>query len=165
MCKVRNIEDCQKKMIIHTINGQEYASDWFTDEERKGSLARNRFTTAEQTRYDALVEDNGIDEDYISHWAIQRNKCDADCIYISRHAFERMRERNGWNRKTALRMVQRVYDTGLSPEDVHGPYRTWVRSQAKKNPNVMLKFYGQMLYVFDNRILVTVIHGNIKKYA
>ena len=29
-------------------------------------------------------------------------------FYISSHAFERLHERNGWNRNTAIRMVEKV---------------------------------------------------------
>ena len=62
-------------------------------------------------------------------------------------------------------MVKKIYDNGLNPGDVKGEYQSWVRDRAKKHPEVIMKFYGQMLYIFDNKVLVTTIHGNKMKYA
>lgn len=165
MCKVRDIETCEKKVVIYLWNGEHVSSEWFDDEERKNTFGDDRFTSAEMMRYKNLISENGINEEDIEHWAVQRNKDEADCIYISRHAFDRMRERNGWNKKTALRMIKKVYDTGLNPDEVKGEYRAWIKERAKKHPEVIIKFYGQTLYIFDNRVLVTAIHGNKLKFA
>ena len=165
MCKVRDIETCEKKVVIYLWDESYRASEWFKDDERKNSYSDDRFTQAEEDRYLSLREEHGIKDEDIEHWAIQRNKTEEDCIYISRHAFDRMRERNGWNKKTALRMVKKIYDNGLNPGDVKGEYQSWVRDRAKKHPEVIMKFYGQMLYIFDNKVLVTTIHGNKMKYA
>lgn len=165
MCKVRDIETCEKKVVIYLWNGNSISSEWFRDKERKNSYAEDRFTEAELIRYQQLIHENGIDSNDIEHWTIQRNKDEEDCIYISRHAFDRMRERNGWNKKTSLRMIKKVYDTGLNPDEVKGEYKSWIKERAKKHPEVIMKFYGQMLYIFDNKVLVTAIRGNKLKFA
>lgn len=158
MCEVRNIEDCRKKVYIYLQDGTQVSSDWFEDNERKNTCGEDRFTMLEKENYDRLIADNRISPDKIDSWSVGRDK-DPECVYISRHAFDRMKERNGWNRKTSVRMVRRIYDCGILPDDVHGPYRNWVQHRKKKDPKATYRFYGQNLYVFDNNVLITVIQA------
>lgn len=160
MCVVRDIEELPKKLYIYTNNGGVYSSEWFIDEERKNTYGPDILTTMEQEKYDELLEVNNLDESEIEHWALNRDKSIGDdCVFISRHGFDRMRERNGWNKKTALRMVKKVYDEGLSPDEVKGEFRPWVKQRAEKHPSGDLKFYGQSLYIFENNILITVLQA------
>ena len=158
MCVVKDIEECAKKVYIYMKNGEAYSSQWFFDEERKNSYGENNFTELEKEKYDELIDENGLEPKDIGHWTVNRDKSlGEDCIFISRHGFERMRERNGWNKKTAIRMVKKVFDEGLAPDEVKGEFRPWVRHRAEKHPEGILKFYGQSLYIFENGILVTVL--------
>ena len=34
-------------------------------------------------------------------------------LVITKHAYTRMKERNGWNKKAATRMVSKIYNDGL----------------------------------------------------
>ena len=164
MCKVNDIEECAKKVYIFLNNGEIYASAWFKDEERKNSYGQDVFTSLEKEKYNELIEENNLDEEDILHWSVNRDKVqEKNCIFISRHGFDRIRERTGWNKKTALRMVARVYDEGLSPDEVRGDYRPWVKQRAAKSPESELRLYGQYLYVFENNILITVIPA-VKMY-
>jgi len=158
MCKVKDIEECAKKVFIYLNNGEVYSSPWFYDEERKNSYGESVFTELERENYDKLIENNNLSEDEIIHWSVNRAKQEeSDCIFISRHGFDRIRERNGWNKKTAMRMILKVYNDGLAPEEVKGDYRPWVRQRAEKHPNSVLRLYGKHLYIFENNILITVI--------
>lgn len=158
MCRVQDIETCEKKVVIYLQDGRSVASDWFADDERKNAFSKDRFTAKEKAWYDKICEENQIDSEIIDHWTVNRNKDDDNCVYITRHAFDRMRQRNGWNKKTALRMVKKIYDQGLSPSEVRGKYKPYMRKKAAESPEADLKLYGQMIYVFYNNILITTMH-------
>lgn len=160
MCKVRDIESCEKKMIILLNEGEVVETQWFLDLERKNTYGDDIFTTAEEAQIKSICS---IDD--VFSWNILRNKNEDDCVYISRHAFDRMRERNGWNKKTALRMVKKVYDNGLSPEEYDGEYKSWVMLRSKKHPGCTLKMYGNTMYVFDNNVLVTAMLAKKVNFA
>lgn len=159
MCKVKNIEECAKKVYVYTNDGKAFSSEWFYDDERKNTYGAEVFTLQERKHYNELLEKNHVKEEDITHWAVNRDKSESDCVFISRHAFDRMKERNGWNKKTALRMTKKVYDNGLAPSQVKGEYRAWALHRAAKYPESTMKFYGQNLYVFQNNVLVTVLQA------
>lgn len=164
MCKVRDIETCEKRVCIYLESGEMVSSEWFFDDERKNTYGVYRFTELEKKAYDELIHANSITDEKIDHWAVARNKGDEDSVYVSRHAFDRMKERNGWNKKTSLRMVRKIFDEGMEPKDVPGQYKAWAIQKSKKNPECLFKFYGQMLYVFDNKVLITVMKGTKLKF-
>lgn len=163
MCKVRDIDVCDKKVCVYTIDGKRYESDWFSDPERKNVCGEDKFTALERAYYDMIIDSNPIDPGMVIHWTVARKREDPDCVYVSRHAFQRMKERNGWNKKTSIRMAKKIYNNGLNPDEVHGVYRPWVMNRLKKEPSATLKLYGQNLYVFDNQILITTYRA--KKYS
>lgn len=159
MCKVKDIDECEKKIFVYLSDGRCFSTEWFADDDRKGNIA-DSFTETEQLHVDRVIEENNVSMKDIEKWAISRNKSDKDCIYISRHAFERMKQRNGWNKKTALRMVKKVYDNGILPEDAPAEYRPWLKRKEKKEPGTLYKLYGDMVYVFDNQVLITTMQAN-----
>ena len=87
-------------------------------------------------------------------------------IRISEHAYCRMKERNGWNKRTADRMVSRVYDNRQRLEQIKGYLRGWIKSMisADKRGNDFV-LYGQAIYVFREKVLVTVLHAPSKGYV
>lgn len=160
MCKVKDIEECAKRVCVHTMKGETFASEWFFDDERKNTYGADIFTRLEKEHYERVLKENNLTEKDVKKWSVNREKAsEKDCVFISRHAFDRMRERNGWNKKTAMRMTKKIYDNGLDPDEVKGEYRPWARYRAQTHPDCMLKFYGQSLYVFQNNILITVLQG------
>lgn len=164
MREVRDINTREKKIWIYMKDGSSISSEWFYDDERKNQYGKN-VTEREKKVYDALLREYSLDERNIISWNTERSKGEEGCIYISKHAFERMKQRNGWNKKTAIRMVQRVYDEGLNPEEAPIEYRAWTMWQAKNHPDDLFKFYGQMLYIFADKVLVTVLHGERARYG
>lgn len=85
---------------------------------------------------------------------------------ITEHAYCRMKQRNGWNKKTANRMVKRVYDCGQRPNQIKGYLKTWIKSKvvedSKGNDFIL---YGQTIYVFREKVLITVLHTPSRKYV
>ena len=86
-------------------------------------------------------------------------------LVISRHAYTRMKERNGWNKKAASRMVQKVYTEGLRPEQVKGYLKGWINNKADyaKEGNELVLF-GEKLYIFNGNTMLTVIPTPSRSY-
>ena len=87
-------------------------------------------------------------------------------IYITEHAYIRMKERNGWSRKTADRMAERIYAHGIRPEQIKGYLKSWLREKINNDVNQNdYIVYGQSLYIFRENALITVIHTPSKGYV
>ena len=80
-------------------------------------------------------------------------------IYVTDHAYMRLRERNGWNRATAERMVARIYKNGVRPDDVKGYLKPYLQTKAveagaREISDVVI--YGDIIYLFSRKsVLVT----------
>ena len=86
-------------------------------------------------------------------------------LIISKHAYARMKERNGWGRKAAERMVQRVYREGLRPEQIKGYLKGWINKKyGYSNNGDEYVLYGEMLYIFNGRTMLTVIPTPSRSY-
>ena len=58
--------------------------------------------------------------DLVNYEVTKTDERNSKAIVISEHAYMRMKERNGWSRKAAARMIDKVYQKGLRPEQVKG---------------------------------------------
>ena len=67
-------------------------------------------------------------------------------MFITEHAYERMKERNGLKKKSVRRIAERAYTSGLDIEDLNGQLQTWVRTKCACDKTY--KVYGDKLYVF-----------------
>ena len=47
-------------------------------------------------------------------------------LVITKHAYTRMKERNGWNKKAATRMVSHIYSDGIRTEQIKVYFKGWV---------------------------------------
>ena len=81
-----------------------------------------------------------------------------ECLVISKHAYLRMKERNGWSKKTSTRMIRKVYQEGLRPEQIKGYLKGWVNNKADSSQegNEFILF-GEKLYVFNGNTMLTVL--------
>jgi hypothetical protein len=80
-------------------------------------------------------------------------------LIVTEHAYARMKERNGWNKKTATRMVTRIYKNGTRPEQVKGYLKCWINSKREYgNAENEYILFGDMLYIFRGKVMLTVIH-------
>lgn len=76
-------------------------------------------------------------------------------VYISQHAYKRMRQRNGWNRKTADRMIKRIYSDGLRSDEFKGYAKRWFENRTNKSPQEECVLYGDYIYIFKEHVLMT----------
>lgn len=163
MCRVMDIDECEKRVFVYLKDGRCFVTEWFMDDEKK-NISLEHFSAAEQEQLDKLFTENEISSEDVEKYAVSRNKSFIDCIYISRHAFERLKQRNGWNKKTSLRMIKKVYENGVTSENAPIKYKAWLKMKEKKEPETLYKLYGDMVYVFDNRILITAMQANKMNY-
>lgn len=93
------------------------------------------------------------------------NERSSETIFISEHAYMRLKERNGWSRKAASRMIDRVYQNGLRPDQVKGYLKCWINNKADygtEGSEIVL--FGEKLYIFNGNTMVTVIPTPSKSY-
>lgn len=77
---------------------------------------------------------------------------------ITKHAEKRLKERSGISQKAADRIMDSVWQKGLSHADLRGNLRKWVDSKRFWERNVdQIRLYGDKLYLFSEEKLVTVI--------
>ncbi len=87
-------------------------------------------------------------------------------IEITKHAYLRMKQRNGWSKKTANRMVSRIYNSGKRPEEVKGYLRAWINTKVDENAAEKdFVLYGQQLYIFIDNAMITVLPTPSKEYV
>jgi len=80
-------------------------------------------------------------------------------IEITKHAYLRMKQRNGWNKKTANRMIPRVYGNGKRAEEIKGYLKTWVNRMIQEDISEdEFVLYGKEMYIFRENTLITVLH-------
>lgn len=88
-------------------------------------------------------------------------------IIVSAHAFERGKERLGFNEKTMQKMALKAYISGIKHSDTVGDLKKFVSNlyNVQKNAN-NIRIYGEIIYLFSNSTLVTVMHlpNELKKY-
>ena len=86
-------------------------------------------------------------------------------MVITKHAYTRMKERNGWNKKAATRMVSRIYSDGIRPEQVKGYLKGWVNTKYKyRNDGDEYVLFGDKLYIFNEMTMLTVLPTPTRSY-
>jgi hypothetical protein len=79
-------------------------------------------------------------------------------VVVSKHAYARMKERNGWSHRAAYRMALRVYREGLRPNQVKGYLKGWINTKydyRKEGDEYVL--FGEKLYIFNGNTMLTVL--------
>ena len=86
-------------------------------------------------------------------------------IVVTKHAYLRMKERNGWNKKAAMRMALRVYNDGIRHDKIKGYLKNWVNTKYEyRNAGDEYILYGDKLYIFNNRTMLTVLPTPNRSY-
>ena len=89
----------------------------------------------------------------------------ADELVITKHAYTRMKERNGWNKKAAKRMVSRIYNDGVRPDQVKGYLKSWVNAKYEySNEGDEYILFGNKLYIFNGMTMLTVLPTPTKSH-
>ena len=77
---------------------------------------------------------------------------------ITQHAKQRMRERCGFNKKTAERMAKKAFYEGITHAQTKGKLNKWITSLYFKNEKANnIRLYGGFCYVFAEETLITVM--------
>ena len=156
MCKVGELNKSEKSIVIKLKNGCEFASETFFDDNTAAAMATNA-TEKELDMLMRIKKQHNIKEEDVIEWYIKRKR-EEDTYYISAHAMERLKERNGWNKKTAMRMIKKIVDNGIKETEVKGYLGAWIK-EKKSDGNMGDEFimYGDMFYVFNNNTLITCL--------
>lgn len=93
-------------------------------------------------------------------------------MQISNHAYKRLHERSGLNRKASARLAERVLERGYRTYQLHGRLGKWVKERSEKDTCCDCIVYGDKLFIFKGKrtVLVTVIQipssltKNMKEY-
>ncbi len=86
-------------------------------------------------------------------------------VVITKHAYSRLKERNGWNKKASDRMIPKVYVNGLRPEQVKGYLKNWVITKYEySNERDEYVLFGDKLYIFNNKTMLTVLPTPARSY-
>lgn len=78
-------------------------------------------------------------------------------LIITDHAYDRMRERLGWNKKAGTRMAQKAYTDGLTHGETRGSLHRYLEKVywSYCNANTM-RIYAEALFIFNGTKLITV---------
>lgn len=87
----------------------------------------------------------------------EKSFIDVEGIKITDHGYTRLKQRNGWGKKTADRMVHKVYREGLRYKDIKGYVKIWLKKRHNSEESDCV-VYGKNLYVFKDGNLVTTFH-------
>lgn len=86
-------------------------------------------------------------------------------LSISKHAYGRLKERNGWSKKAANRMLQKIYADGIRPEEVKGYLKGWINRKADMfDDDREFVLFGEKLYIFYEGMMITVLPVPTRSY-
>jgi hypothetical protein len=78
-------------------------------------------------------------------------------VTITKHAYDRAKERLGWKKATLKRMVDRVLEEGVTHKETNGQLRKYLnhlyRQKGKANN---MRIYGDVIFVFHGKTLITI---------
>lgn len=79
-------------------------------------------------------------------------------VAVTAHAKKRLKERCGINKNSAARMAERAFTEGISFDNAGELLQKYISSVYLKHDKMCnnLRIYGNTVYVFDNRTLITV---------
>lgn len=78
---------------------------------------------------------------------------------LSKHAKKRMKQRCGLHGKSAVRIGERVFESGLRREDTKGRLAKWLDLVGKYNQGKLLIVHGETCYIFSSdNVLITLLN-------
>ncbi len=157
MDEVKRLWESDKKVVITLTDNNVLETDWFEDNYLEKHENQVNTTKNIEEKIEELLEKDGKSKEDIETWYVQCYK-ENDTIYLTEHALQRLKERNGWNKKTALRMLKKVYEEGLKQHALKGFLRHWVEHLKANHPECTYIVYGEKVYIFRTKTLITVIN-------
>ena len=79
-------------------------------------------------------------------------------VVLTKHAEERLKERNGLNKKSIERMATKALYEGIPHSRTNGRLHKWITSiYMKKKVATNIRLYGDKAYLFKGNVLITVL--------
>ncbi len=144
----------KKRISVITSSGKKYASKWTEIDE-----IYEDYESIHEWEEDIIqdISDSLEKGDSIQSIALLDYKC-GDGFYVTEHALKRVKERTGWNRRAALRMIKKAYENGEKDlSEDHYLYEWITKKTAQERfdfANLIL--YGNYLFIFRKKTLITV---------
>lgn len=157
MCKIKSLDACEKRIIVELENGTTRTGNWYTDDDATISC-RDLLKEREIAELNVILNSEGIEE--YKRYFVNYNKYEEDTYFISRHAYQRLKERVGWNKKTANRMLKKVVDCGKVYSEMPKAFKRWVSEKVHDGFSpAESRIYGENLFLVDesSHIFVTVL--------
>lgn len=80
-------------------------------------------------------------------------------LYVTKHAEKRLVERCGLNKKSMLRMAEKVFDNGKKINETKGALNRWLVEKYNNNEGAdNIRLYGDNAWIFSGNYLLTVLH-------
>lgn len=84
-----------------------------------------------------------------------------DNVKISKHASKRLKERQGFKKRSNTRMIEKVLNEGYDLDETKGVLNNYLRNKKdnyKELGEFIYRVYGEYVYIFnENEVLVTSI--------
>ena len=79
-------------------------------------------------------------------------------VAVTSHAKRRLKERCGVSKNSAMDMAERAFNKGISFENASTDLKKYISSVYIRHEKIgdNIRIYGSMVYIFDNRTLITV---------
>ena len=79
-------------------------------------------------------------------------------MIVTRHAYKRLKERSGLNKKSVTRIAEKAFQEGIRHCEVKGNLKKWMSNVYLRNSNANnLRICGDKLFVFAGDTLITVL--------
>lgn len=80
-------------------------------------------------------------------------------MVVTNHAYKRSLERSGLNRRATERMLNKIWDQGISAEETTGKIKQWLDTVQERSLSDLNKIllYGDKAYLFHDDILITIL--------
>lgn len=78
-------------------------------------------------------------------------------ITVTKHAYEKAKERLSWKKATTERMAEKAFNEGISHKDIKGSLNRYItREYFKYRKGNNIKIYAEHVFIFVGKKLVTV---------
>lgn len=80
-------------------------------------------------------------------------------MVVTNHAYKRSLERSGLNRRATERMINKIWNNGITAEETTGKIKQWLDSVQNRRESDLNKIilYGDKAYLFHDDILITIL--------
>lgn len=151
------IRDGYRRMQITMNNGYCFVSAFYKDSDYNMSKDDRKITQTGLIAYERLIDELDIDTSQITTWreCLYHNE---NTYYVTDHVLDRLKERYGWNKKTSMRMLDKVFSNGTRAIDRKDHVAAWARlKEREQGDRIRIFTYGQYVFIVSREnVLITV---------